>query len=56
MSEIGILRQLRDPSVVRVNQKLPFWLAFRQRYTTNQSPRHRICCRNSKLRVQAEGH
>jgi hypothetical protein len=56
MSETGILQQLRHRSVVRGQQELPFWLALRQRYTTDRDPQHRICCGNSKLRVEAEGH
>ncbi len=55
MSEIEILRQLHR-SVVRGQQELPLWLAFRQRYTMGQTLQHRICSGNNKLRIEAEGH
>jgi hypothetical protein len=51
-----MLRQLRHRSVVREQQELPFWLAFRQRYTTCQTAQHRICWGNNDLHVEAEGH
>jgi hypothetical protein len=56
MSSMAILRQLRHLSVVRGQQELPLWLAFRQKYATGKTPQHRICFENSKLRVAAQGH
>ena len=56
MSAMAILRRLRHRSVVRGQQELPFWLPFRQRYTMGQTPQHRICFGNNKLRVEPEGH
>jgi hypothetical protein len=56
MSEMGIGRQLRHRTVVRGRLELPFWLAFRQRYTTGQTGQHRIRFGNKKLGVEAEGH
>jgi len=35
---MAILQQLRHRSVVRGQQHLPFLLAFRQRYTSDQTP------------------